>query len=198
MTRLSMFFHNFFIHPLVGLLNLFGFTDVADWVHGSPMNPTKPASTSISVDDEEWTLRWAESAFSLPADYFDRRPPSGGFSTYVAETAYGVNQTPASQSPLHRIMCGGHPEYEDGYRSRLWGDERYRRAVAHVFTHITPEAAKAAADSVNGNGYWQPMVNTIYEALNEGLVGLKPMLKGDRLVYWEGWGQKEPITQLPS
>lgn len=198
MKRFSMFVHNFFIHPIVGLLNLFGLTDMADCVHGSPVNPAKSTSTPSKPDNHEWNLQWAESAFSLPADYFDRQTTGGGFSTYVAETAYGVNKVPVSQSPLHRIMCGGHSEYSVTERNRFWADERYRRAVAHVFTHITPEAAKAAADRVDGNGYWQPMVNTIRLAVDANLVGLKPMLKGDRLVYWEGWGQKEPITQLPS
>jgi len=123
----------------------------------------------------EYRLASAESAWYLPRDFFmrllDNPYQDQDLYVYAPRSAKGeVN----SQSPLHRINDGGHPQVSEEDRRMLWATTRYRKAVAWVFHKVTPNSARMWAESKASHGYYEPMVNTIFKAIELGLVGVNP------------------------
>jgi len=122
------------------------------------------------------SVEFARTAWALPADYAD------WFTTdrFTVHSPRSLNSAGESQSPLHRIMCGGHPADLD--QLFYWGSPRYREAVAHVLTNQTKDSVEALIEKMTG-GYWEPMRRTLQTALVEGLVGLEPDFSHLRLEY---------------
>ena len=121
-------------------------------------------------------IKFSQTAWSLPADYAD------WFDTdrFTVHGPRSLGNIGESQSPLHRIMCGG--RVEDSEQCFYWGHPQYRQAVAHVLTNQTRESVEILIGKMAG-GYWAPMRRTLLEALAEGLIGLEPDFSHLRLEY---------------
>lgn len=158
------------------------------WIKRLLIVPPPPAlqekvKQRTELDQYELEIQNAQSAVSLPSDYF--LGLNGKMDCPFRDVRLDtVKRSVFSQSPLHCVMAGGHDHYPESFRERLWSDERYRQAVAHVL-HNIPSAQQMlrACDSIINTGYNGPMIAVLRRAAKEGLVGLNRTLSVDGWVY---------------
>ena len=156
---------------------------LAAWLAAVFVEDEDEAEEEEPFDEFAHNLQWAATAWPLHAGYFSGWEDRGKPFPEIYRKR-GADQFSYSQSPLHRIMAGGHSSFSPEFRLKLWQNDSYRKSVAWVFSELDSsdvDAALRAATSMMNKayGYWRPMIATILLAYAEGLMPAKSSLAAE-------------------